>query len=48
MEEIAKLKKGATSERYLQAMRDPAFDLIRDLPFRRTCSFAGSTISRST
>ena len=36
MEEIAKLKKGATNERYLQAMRDPAFDLIRDMPILET------------
>jgi integrase len=36
MEEISKLKSGATGERYLQAMRDPAFDSIRDRPILET------------
>jgi hypothetical protein len=36
MEEVTKLKKGVTKERCAAAMRDKAFDLIRDLPVLET------------
>jgi len=32
MDEIAKLKKGPTQDRWVRAMRDKAFDSIRQLP----------------
>jgi integrase len=36
MDEMAKLKKGPTLERWERAMKDPAFDVIRSLPVLET------------
>ena len=36
MDEMGKLKRGATLERWERAMKDPAFDLIRSLPVVET------------
>jgi integrase len=36
MEELARTKHGATHERWLRALKDKAFDLIRDLPILET------------
>jgi integrase len=36
MEELAKTKRGATLERWQRALKDKAFDLIRDLPILET------------
>lgn len=36
MEELAKTKRGATQERWQRAIKDKAFDLIRDLPILET------------
>jgi hypothetical protein len=36
MEELARIKRGATKERWQRALKDKAFDLIRDLPILET------------
>ena len=36
MEELAKSKRGTTHERWQRAIKDKAFDLIRDLPILET------------